>query len=275
MAAAFKQCVPAQPGLPLRRRQRAYNERHPQPCMLMSEPIRLSKAVVALTGCSRREAELYIQGGWVLVDGAIVEEPQFMVSDQRIELAPGAVAEPLEPVTILLHKPAGYDSDDGDKPAWKLLSADTRAADDVDPARRMLRRHFVKLSVPIPLAPQASGLLVMTQDWQVTRKLTEDASRVEQEYIVDVSGTIADNGLAQLNAGITAKGWRLPACKVSWQSEQRLRFAAKDIRVAHIEAMCEAVGLRAEVIKRIRIGQVAMSKLPVGQWRYLPGGKRF
>ena len=241
----------------------------------VSEPIRLAKVVVALTQCSRREAELYIEGGWVTVDGQVVEEPQHMITDQRVELLPDARPEPIEPVTIVMHKPAGYDSDEGDMAAWRLLGAESRVTEHTDPPMRTLRRHFARLSVPMRLAATASGLLVLTQDFQVNKKLTDDASRIEQEYSVEVSGTIAEGGLEQLNRGITANGWKLPTCKVSWQSEQRLRFAAKDIRVAHIESMCEAVGLRAIVIKRIRIGSVAMGKLQPGQWRYLPAFKRF
>lgn len=241
----------------------------------MTQAVRLAKTVVALTQCSRREAELYIEGGWVTVDGQVVEEPQHMVTDQKVELLPDAKPEPIEPVTIVMHKPTGYDSDEGDKPAWKLLSPESRVTEHTDPAVRTLRRHFARLTVPMRLAPNASGLLVLTQDFQVVKKLTDDASKIEQEYVVDVSGTIAEGGLEQLNRGITANGWRLPTCKVSWQSEQRLRFAAKDIRAAQIESMCEAVGLQATVIKRIRIGSVAMGKLQPGQWRYLPAFKRF
>ena len=52
----------------------------------MTEPIRLSKRLAELVGCSRREAELYIEGGWVQVDGQTVEAPYFKVQTQRIEL---------------------------------------------------------------------------------------------------------------------------------------------------------------------------------------------
>lgn len=243
---------------------------------MSAEPVRLAKAVVALTQCSRREAELYIEGGWVTVDGQVVEEPQFMVGDAHtVQLLPDARPDAIEPITIVMHKPAGYDSDEGEQPAWKLLSPDTRVIEHTDPPLRTLRRHFARLTVPMRLAPQASGLLVLTQDHQVVKKLTEDAAKIEQEYVVDVLGTIAEGGLEQLNRGITANGWRLPGCKVSWQSEMRLRFAAKDIRAAQIESMCEAVGLQATLIKRIRIGQIAMAKLQPGQWRYLPSFKRF
>ena len=162
----------------------------------MSEPIRLAKTVVALTQCSRREAELYIEGGWVTVNGQVVEEPQHMITDQKVELLPDAKPEAIEPVTLIMHKPAGYDSDEGDKPAWKLLSAESRVTEHTDPPMRTLRRHFARLTVPMRLAPNASGLLVLTQDFQVTKKLTEDASKIEQEYVVDVTGDIAENGLA-------------------------------------------------------------------------------
>lgn len=77
----------------------------------MSEPVRLSKRLVEQLGCSRREAELYIEGGWVTVDGVVVEQPQFKVEQQHVELLPGARAESLEPVTLLLHQAAGMDNE--------------------------------------------------------------------------------------------------------------------------------------------------------------------
>ena len=73
----------------------------------MTEPVRLAKQVAAMVPCSRREAELYIEGGWVRVDGVVIEEPQFRVADQTIEIDPQATPTALEPVSLLLHKPAG------------------------------------------------------------------------------------------------------------------------------------------------------------------------
>jgi len=57
----------------------------------MPEPIRLTKRVMELANCSRREAEQYIMGGWVLVDGKVVDAPQFIVVKQRIALSPDAI----------------------------------------------------------------------------------------------------------------------------------------------------------------------------------------
>lgn len=66
----------------------------------MTEPQRLSKRVTELFQCSRREAELLIEGGWVLVDGEVQEAPQFKVLDQAVTLLPDAVAEPVPPATL-------------------------------------------------------------------------------------------------------------------------------------------------------------------------------
>ena len=60
----------------------------------MSEPVRLAKRVAELKGCSRREAEQYIEGGWVTVDGVVVEEPQSRVQDQQVEIDPGGIESP-------------------------------------------------------------------------------------------------------------------------------------------------------------------------------------
>jgi 23S rRNA pseudouridine2604 synthase len=62
---------------------------------------------------------------------------------------------------------------------------------------------------------------------------------------------------------------------VSWQSETRLRFAGKGIAPESLPWMCAQVGLELTVLRRLRIGRVALAGLPAGQWRYLPPGERF
>ena len=83
----------------------------------MSEPVRLARRVAELAGCTRADAEQYIRNGWVRVDGQVVEAPQHRVSGERVELDPDATLEAVEPATILLHKPAGFDAISGDRPA--------------------------------------------------------------------------------------------------------------------------------------------------------------
>ncbi|AXA89939.1 RNA pseudouridine synthase [Massilia sp. YMA4] len=226
--------------------------------MTDTDTIRLSKRVADQVPCSRREAELYIEGGYVLVDGVVVEEPGARVAAaQTVALAPDATLLEIAPVTILLHKPAGADP-------FSCLVPEARNAQAAK--ERFLKRHVHNLTQALPLDYAASGLFVFTQDHRVARKLVEEGDKVEQEIIVDVRGAIAENGLAQLNQGAT---------KVSWQNEGRLRFAVKGPKPSQIDRMCKAVGLTPVALKRLRIGRLSMAGLAVGEWRYLQGFERF
>ena len=95
------------------------------------------------------------------------------------------------------------------------------------PAYARCSATCTRLTAPLPLPTSASGLLIFTQDWRVTRKLIEDIDRIEQEFVVEVSGELIPNGLALLNHGLRFNNYAMPPIKVSWQSEQRLRFAFK------------------------------------------------
>lgn len=240
----------------------------------MSEPVRLAKRLIALTGCSRTEAEQYIKGGWVTVDGRVVENPAHPVSDEAVVLDPVARQEAVEPATILLHKPVGYDAISGPRPAADLVARDSRWPEDPSGVR-LLQRHFQRLTPLMPLDAEASGLMVLTQDGRVWRRLSEDRDDIEQEFVVEVAGEIAPYGLARLNHGLSYGGRALPPCKVSWQNEVRLRFAIKGVQGGQLRDMCAQVGLDVVAIRRIRIGRVALAKMPVGAWRYLPVGERF
>jgi len=121
---------------------------------------------------------------------------------------------------------------------------------------------------------------VLTQDGRIRRRLTEDAELIEHEYIVEISGEIAPDGLRRLNHGLSFNGRVLPPSKVSWQNESRLRFAIKGVQDGQLRDMCAQVGLGVVSIRRLRIGRVALGKgpngaMPPGAWRYLPVGEKF
>ena len=239
--------------------------------------IRLAKRVAEMIPCSRNEAEQYIAGGWITVDGVLVEEPAARVADEQdVVIHPDATLAEVLPVTILLHKPAGYNAGVGSEGegATSLLSAEALQPADHG-KQRFLRRHLSKLTLCSPLDTMASGLVVYTQDFRIARKLVDEGKTVEQEIIVEVSGTIKEGGLALLNHGLPFNGKPIPPMKVSWQNETRLRFALKDAKPGQIAHMCRMVNLTVVSMKRIRIGRVPMSSLPVGQWRYLHDYERF
>lgn len=234
----------------------------------MTDPVRLAKRLAEIVPCSRREAELYIAGGWVLVDGQVVEEPQFMVSQQKVELHPEATLTPVKPATILFHQPPGSLF------TPEMICAETRAAEDHSGVH-LLKQHFFKLTPCAPLEMNAGGLSIFTQDFHVSRKLSEDAATLEQEYVVEVTGELPPEKLQLLNHGLSFNGKVLPPIKVSWQNETRLRFALKGVQPGQIAFMCKSVGLQVLGMKRLRIGRVSMGKLQAGQWRYLFGYERF
>jgi 23S rRNA pseudouridine2604 synthase len=239
--------------------------------------IRLAKRVAEMIPCSRSEAEQYIAGGWISVDGIVVEEAGARVADEQdVVLHADATLAEVPPVTILLHKPAGDNAgvDSDGTPALACLAPETLVLADHG-NQRFLRRHLAKLTLTSPLETKASGLVIFTQDFRVARKLVDEGNRVEQEFIVEVSGDIREGGLALLNHGLTFNGKDLPPIKVSWQNEKRLRFALKGIKPGQIVHMCRMVGLKVEAMKRIRIGRISMASLPVGQWRYLHEYERF
>ena len=240
----------------------------------MTEPSRLSRRVAELARCSRADADRYIEGGWVTVDGEVVESPQHPVADEYVEIDPKAVLEATEQATILLHKPAAFDAFGRNSNIATLATPDTRWADDPS-GIRVLQRHFIRLTPLVPLDAEASGLMVLTQDGRAWRRLTEDADQIEQEFIVEVSGEIAPYGLRRLNHGLSYRGRELPPCKVSWQSEQRLRFAIRAAQPGQIRDMCAQVALQVTAMRRLRIGKVSLGKMPAGEWRYLPTGEKF
>ena len=251
----------------------------------MTEPVRLAKRLAEMLACSRRDAEQYIEGGFVTVNGVVVEEPQARVQNQAIALLPGASLLALTPVTLLLHKPAGYESRDaanasgdaGIQTAAQLLTAANHSPDDRS-GIRPLKKHFSSAELLTPLATAASGLVVFSGDWRVARKLREDARLLEHEVVVEVSGEIRPGGLERLNRidhGFTYRGALLPPAKVSWQSEKRLRFALKGEMPGQIAYLCESVGLTIEAMKRLRVGRMPLSQLQPGQWRYLMPYERF
>jgi 23S rRNA pseudouridine2604 synthase len=242
------------------------------------EGIRLAKRVAAQRDCSRREAELLIENGAVRVDGRVVEVPGARVRpEQRVDVDDAARPEPVQAVTLLLHKPAGIAFD---APIARLVAASRRV--EADTSRRpTLQRHFVDQRCLTPLETGASGLIAFTQDPRIERKLVEDGGLMENEVMVDVAGPVGPQALHRLNQSPVVDGRAMLPAKVSIgrQSEDGtqtgLRFAIKGTWPGQIAQMCDSVDLRILAMKRIRVGRVPLSGLAPGEWRYLLPHERF
>lgn len=252
---------------------------------------RLAKRVAQMLSCSRSDAEQYIAGGWVSVNGKVIEEPQFRIQNQTITIDPNASLLELASITIVMHKPADW-IDGTEESLAKLNRAARRAPfDDArtlltaakhwahDPSDiRVLLRHFKQLTAAVPLENAASGLIVFTQDWRVERKLEEDMGSMEHEVMVEVQGEVTPQTLRLLNRTQDSDE-NLPLVKVSINSNtperSRLRFAIKGAHRGLIAHLCERAKLEIVDMRRIRLGRVALADLPVGQWRYLTPHEKF
>ena len=239
---------------------------------------RLSKRMSELGFCSRREADDWIENGWVKVDGAVVSTLGTRVSpDARIEIDPAARRHQHEQVTILLNKPVGYVSgqaEGGYRPASVLIRPENRWPEDRTPVT-FKPSHLRGLAPAGRLDIDSTGLIVFTQDGRVARRLIGHDSEVEKEYLVRVEGTLSPEALQRLQHGLELDGVMLKPAKVSWQNEHQLRFVLREGRKRQIRRMCELVGLKVTGLKRVRTGSVVLGKLPAGQWRYLRPDEKF
>jgi 23S rRNA pseudouridine2604 synthase len=239
---------------------------------------RLSKRMSELGLCSRREADEWIEAGWVRVDGQVVTTLGVRVPpNARIDIDPAARRQQNERVTILLNKPIGYVSgqaEDGYRPAMALIRPENRWADDPSPIR-FQPGHLRGLAPAGRLDIDSTGLLVFTQDGRIARHLIGDESAVEKEYLVRVEGQLSEADMNRLRHGLELDGVKLRPARVSWQNEHQLRFVLREGRKRQIRRMCEQVGLVVTGLKRVRSGGVPLGPLPLGQWRYLRRDERF
>ena len=275
-------------------------DRDPKPVTAAeSEGERLSKRVMALKGCSRSEAEQYIEGGWVMVNGVVVEDPPFRVLHQTVTINPDATLLNTADVTLILNKPSGWldgveeddDEDDEDAPpargrgkkpqipnARSLLTVANRYSNDQSEIRA-LKRHFLHLEADVALETGASGLVVFTQDWRTTRKLSEDLNSMEHELIVDVTGEVQPEQLQKIARALNDERNPLPQVKFSVNSSSpelsKLRFAIKGSHPGLVAYLCGKAGLEIQAMRRIRLGRMALTDLPVGQWRFLSAFEKF
>ncbi len=239
---------------------------------------RLSKIMAQRGLCSRREADRYIERGLVLVDGVRITELGTKISpDAKIQLTEQGIAKQATQVTILLNKPVGYVSgqaEDGYKPAATLINASSRWKLDKSP-RKFNPNQLKGLEPAGRLDIDSTGLLVLTQDGRIAKKIIGEDSEVDKEYLVRVTGQLTESGLKLLNHGLSLDGKKLKPAKVSWQNEDQLRFVLHEGKKRQIRRMCELVGLKVVGLKRIRIGRVMLGNLPPGQWRYLRDDEQF
>ena len=249
----------------------------------VAEPgsMRLSKRMSELGISSRREADEWIPKGWVRVDGRVVSElGSRVMPSQQITVDAKAKFVQAQKVTVILNKPVGYVSgqaEDGYEPAVVLIKPANQWREDQSGTRYLLT-HLRGIAPAGRLDIDSVGLLVLTQDGRIAKQLIGEDSEMEKEYLVRVDKPVeglSDSNLALLNHGLELDGEPLRPALVEWINDDQLRFVLREGKKRQIRRMCEAVGLKVTGLKRVRIGNVMLGDLPVGEWRYLRGDESF
>lgn len=233
------------------------------------DKVRLSKVMSQRGICSRREADDLIAQGLVKVDGVIQSELGVRIHpDATIELLPKAHKTLDAKITIMINKPIGYVSsqpEDGYSAAVELVTQNNLEAGT---SFKLNGSHLRGLAPAGRLDIDSQGILIMTQDGVVAKKLIGEDSDVEKEYLVRVVGQLSAENLQRLrNGSLVLDGRRLRPAKVDWQNEDQLKFILKEGMKRQIRRMCEEVGLQVVGLKRVRIGNLMLGNLPEGQWR--------
>lgn len=239
--------------------------------------VRLSKLMGEKGICSRREADVFIERGLVLVDGKVVSELGTKVHpNAKITLKTGAKSLQDKKLTVLLNKPLGIVScqpEKNYKEALSLIRNENR--DPKFKTQQKLPPKLIKFAVAGRLDINSKGLLVLTQDGRIAKQLISQDGEIEKEYLVRIEGEVTPSKINHLQFGLSLDGKPLKPATVEELDTHFLRFVLKEGRKRQIRRMCEEVDLKVSSIKRVRIGNVKLGSLKLGQWRFLEDHEAF
>lgn len=217
---------------------------------------RLQKILSARGLASRRKAEDLISSGRVTVNGAVAKLGDSADAQKDLIMVDGKAldSEP-DKVYIMLNKPRGYVTTLSDEKGRKTAAS--------------LVENCGKRVYPIGrLDMDSEGLLLFTNDGELTNRLTHPSFEKEKTYIVDVDGELGNN-IAKLREPMLIDGYMTAGAKVSKIAEGRLKITIKEGRNRQIRKMCAQVGLKVMRLLRVSEDGLELGKLPKGKWRYL------
>jgi 23S rRNA pseudouridine2605 synthase len=224
---------------------------------------RLQKVLAALGWGSRRLSEELIAEGRVTVNGDVAE------LGRRVDTLTDVIAVDGVPigarpdfVYYLLNKPRGVISTAHDPHGRPTVVDLVPQSPRVFPVGR--------------LDGETEGLLLLTNDGELTHFLTHPSKGVEKEYLVLLEGNprLTESQLRRLRDGVELEDGKTAEAKVSQRSDMTVSMTIHEGRNRQIRRMIEAVGHRVERLVRVRIGPLIDSKLKPGAWRELSLAER-
>ena len=214
---------------------------------------RLQKVLARSGVASRRVSEDLISSGRVTINGKVATLGDKAKELDRIELDGVPVLRDPNLVHYLLHKPRTVVSTasdpEGRETVVDLVSSEAR----IFPVGR--------------LDADSEGLIILTNDGDLTQRLTHPSFGVPKEYLAHVQGVPTPAAIRRLREGIKLEDGVTSPAEVSMPQDGLLRLVIHEGRNRQVRRMCEAVGRPVLRLVRVRIGPITDSSLSAGEWR--------
>jgi 23S rRNA pseudouridine2605 synthase len=218
--------------------------------------VRLNRFLAAGGVASRRGADELIAAGRVTVNGKPCTDFHFQPSPSDHVKIDGKLIHRREPIHILLNKPRGF----------VCTRRDPHIRDTI---YDLLPSKFCSLAYVGRLDAQSEGLLLLTNNGELTQRLTHPRFKIEKEYEAVLDRPATSDLTQQLLRGVVLDGKRARAKRVQQISPTHLRIVLEQGINRQIRRMLERFGFRAKTLLRIRMGNLRLSDLPRGHWRLL------
>lgn len=226
-----------------------------------AQGIRLNKYLASAGVGSRRACDALVQEGEVLVNGDPCLTPGYRVQPGDQVRASGKRIEPLMVQSIVIHKPAGLvcsRKDENERATiYELL-----------PGRLQHLAHVGRLD------KESEGLLIMSNDGELSQALTHPSHNVRKVYHVTTENAFENSILSQLEKGVFTEVGKCRAVSVKRISSRRMELVLNTGLKRQIRYMIQAVGHRVKRLVRVRIGDLNLDTLRPGKWRLLENHER-
>ena len=220
----------------------------------MEEQIRLNKYLSNCGYCSRREADRLLEQGRVSIDGIPASVGDKVMSGQCVCVDGEPVVKNTDQVVIAFHKPAGV-----------VCTSSKKDRDNIIDYIGFKERIY-----PVGrLDKDSTGLILLTNDGELTDRILRGKNGHEKEYIVKVDRPIKGKVLEAMRQGVPILHTMTRPCQVKKIDERTFRITLTQGLNRQIRRMCEYFGYRVVSLKRIRIMNIYLDILPEGKWRYL------
>ena len=221
------------------------------------EQIRLNKYLAEHGICSRREADRLIEQCRVTVNGSIAGMGTKVSDEDEVALNGKRIGGKPKTVVLAFYKPVGVTCTEKDRHAEKIITD--------------MIHYPIRVTYAGRLDKDSEGLLLLTNDGQLIDAMMRGANRHEKEYVVKVDKEITEEFLQSMSAGIYLKELERTTrpCQVKAEGKFTFRMILTQGLNRQIRRMCEACGYEVKKLKRVRIMNISLDKIPYGKYREL------